>query len=70
MPDDVLSRVQVVLHEPQDPVNIAAAVRAMKNMGVTRLRLGSRITTRWMRLSPTACAWPASRPDIEPPSES
>jgi len=34
-----LSRVTVVLHEPQDPVNIAATVRAMKNMGVEHLRL-------------------------------
>jgi TrmH family RNA methyltransferase len=34
-----LSRVAVVLHEPQDPVNIAATVRAMKNMGVSELRL-------------------------------
>lgn len=28
-----------MLHEPQDPVNIAATVRAMKNMGVSELRL-------------------------------
>jgi TrmH family RNA methyltransferase len=34
-----LSAVVVVLHEPQDPVNIAATVRAMKNMGVADLRL-------------------------------
>lgn len=34
-----LDRVTVVLHEPQDPVNIAATVRAMKNMGVFDLRL-------------------------------
>jgi TrmH family RNA methyltransferase len=34
-----LSQVVVVLHEPQDPVNIAATVRAMKNMGVSALRL-------------------------------
>jgi len=34
-----LSRVAVVLHEPQDPVNIAATVRAMKNMGIGDLRL-------------------------------
>ena len=34
-----LSAVAVVLHEPQDPVNIAATVRAMKNMGVADLRL-------------------------------
>ena len=34
-----LSRVAVVLYEPQDPVNIAATVRAMKNMGVSALRL-------------------------------
>lgn len=34
-----LERVAIVLHEPQDPVNIAATVRAMKNMGVADLRL-------------------------------
>jgi len=34
-----LSQVVVVMHEPQDPVNIAATVRAMKNMGVSALRL-------------------------------
>lgn len=34
-----LSRVRVVLHEPQDPVNIAATIRVMKNMGVDDLRL-------------------------------
>lgn len=28
-----------MLHEPQDPVNIAAVVRAMKNMGLTMLTL-------------------------------
>jgi tRNA/rRNA methyltransferase/tRNA (cytidine32/uridine32-2'-O)-methyltransferase len=39
MSESLLSSVVVVLYEPQDPVNIAATVRAMKNMGVTRLRL-------------------------------
>ena len=34
-----LARVAVVLWEPQDPVNIAATVRAMANMGVSELRL-------------------------------
>jgi TrmH family RNA methyltransferase len=34
-----LSRVCVVLYEPQDHVNIAATVRAMRNMGVECLRL-------------------------------
>jgi TrmH family RNA methyltransferase len=34
-----LDDVCVVLVEPQDPVNIAAVVRAMKNMGVRQLRL-------------------------------
>lgn len=34
-----LDRVIVVLVEPQDPVNIAGTVRAMKNMGLARLRL-------------------------------
>ena len=35
----MLDRVRVVLDEPQDPVNIAATIRAMKNMGVVTLRL-------------------------------
>ena len=34
-----LERLTVVLDEPQDLVNIALVVRAMKNMGVSRLRL-------------------------------
>ena len=34
-----LTHVRVVLHEPQDSVNIAAAIRAMKNMGVADLHL-------------------------------
>jgi TrmH family RNA methyltransferase len=34
-----LASVAVVLHEPQDPVNIAGTVRAMKNMGLDDLRL-------------------------------
>jgi tRNA/rRNA methyltransferase/tRNA (cytidine32/uridine32-2'-O)-methyltransferase len=37
--DSLLENVCVVLDEPQDPVNIAAVVRAMKNMGVHQLRL-------------------------------
>ncbi|MDP1857220.1 MAG: RNA methyltransferase [Gemmatimonadaceae bacterium] len=37
--DSLLHRVRVVLFEPQDPVNIAATVRAMKNMGVRDLYL-------------------------------
>jgi TrmH family RNA methyltransferase len=39
MPDSIISKVRVVLHEPQNPVNIAAVVRAMKNMGASTLRL-------------------------------
>src|ERR1019366_4462153 len=39
MPESRLAAVRVVLYEPQDPVNIAATVRAMKNMGVSQLRL-------------------------------
>ena len=35
----LLDRIRVVLFEPQKPVNIAGTVRAMKNMGVTDLRL-------------------------------
>lgn len=36
---DPLARVRVVLHEPQDPINIGAVVRAMKNMGLSLLTL-------------------------------
>jgi TrmH family RNA methyltransferase len=39
MTDSRLSQISVVLYEPQDPVNIAGTVRAMKNMGVESLRL-------------------------------
>jgi TrmH family RNA methyltransferase len=39
MSNSVLDSIVVVLFEPQDPVNIAATVRAMKNMGAHRLRL-------------------------------
>lgn len=35
----ILDRVSVVLVEPQDYINIAGAVRAMKNMGLSDLRL-------------------------------
>jgi TrmH family RNA methyltransferase len=35
----VLENVVVVLNRPQDPINIGATVRAMKNMGVAHLRL-------------------------------
>jgi TrmH family RNA methyltransferase len=34
-----LDAVRVVLYEPLDPINIAATIRAMKNMGVDKLRL-------------------------------
>jgi tRNA/rRNA methyltransferase/tRNA (cytidine32/uridine32-2'-O)-methyltransferase len=34
-----LDRIAIVLYEPQDPVNIAATIRAMKNMGLSTLRL-------------------------------
>ena len=37
--DSVLSAVRVVLYEPQNPVNIAATIRAMKNMGCSNLYL-------------------------------
>lgn len=39
MPESLLRRVRVVLYEPQNPINIAATVRAMKNFGVQDLRL-------------------------------
>ncbi len=39
MPASLLSKFRVVLYEPQDPVNIAGTIRAMKNMGFARLYL-------------------------------
>jgi TrmH family RNA methyltransferase len=39
MSGSLLTQVSVVLYEPQDQVNIAATVRAMRNMGVAQLRL-------------------------------
>ena len=39
MTETSLDAVRVVLFEPQNPINIAATVRAMKNMGASRLRL-------------------------------
>lgn len=39
MTESVLDSVRIVLYEPQNPINIAATVRAMKNMGASRLRL-------------------------------
>jgi TrmH family RNA methyltransferase len=39
VPETILTRIVVVLFEPQDPVNIGATVRAMKNMGAVELRL-------------------------------
>ncbi|HJQ21319.1 MAG TPA: RNA methyltransferase [Gemmatimonadaceae bacterium] len=44
MTASALDRVAVVLVEPQDPVNIAGTVRAMKNMGVRDLRLVRPVT--------------------------
>jgi tRNA/rRNA methyltransferase/tRNA (cytidine32/uridine32-2'-O)-methyltransferase len=38
-PRAALDRFRVVLQEPQDLVNIALVIRAMKNMGLGRLRL-------------------------------
>lgn len=39
MSEGVLQNVAVVLDEPQDVVNVAGVIRAMKNMGLSRLRL-------------------------------
>ena len=50
MSDSLLDAVKVVLYEPQDPVNIAATIRAMKNMGVGSLRLVRPVETDPYRL--------------------
>ena len=39
MVDEILMNVMIVLDHPRNVVNIAGVVRAMKNMGLTRLRL-------------------------------
>ena len=39
MTETSLDAVRVVMFEPQNPINIAATVRAMKNMGAKKLRL-------------------------------
>lgn len=39
MAETILHQVRVVLYEPQNPINIAATVRAMKNFGVRDLTL-------------------------------
>ena len=54
MTESRLSPVRVVLFEPQDPVNVAATVRAMKNMGVSRLRLVRPVAYDRSRLSGVA----------------
>jgi TrmH family RNA methyltransferase len=41
MSESLLDAVVVILVEPQNQINIAATIRAMKNMGVSRLRLVS-----------------------------
>jgi TrmH family RNA methyltransferase len=50
MAESLLASVVVVLYEPQDPVNIAATVRAMKNMGVGTLRLVRPVAYEVVRL--------------------
>ena len=49
-----LARVQVVLDQPQDPVNIAGAIRAMKNMGLRWLRLVRPVAYDPMRIEGVA----------------
>ena len=39
MSESRLDRIRVVLYETQDLVNVAAVVRAMKNMGLSDLRM-------------------------------
>jgi TrmH family RNA methyltransferase len=50
MAESSLASVVVVLFEPQDPVNIAATIRAMKNMGVATLRLVRPVAYEAVRL--------------------
>ena len=36
---DILDGFRIVLVEPQNPINLGTVIRAMKNMGLRRLRL-------------------------------
>ena len=54
MAESLLAAVVVVLYEPQDPVNIAATIRAMKNMGVARMRLVRPVEYETVRLEGVA----------------
>jgi len=54
MAESLLASVVVVLYEPQDPVNIAATIRAMKNMGVSRMRLVRPVEYETVRLEGVA----------------
>ena len=51
-------KVVIVLVEPQDPINVGNTVRAMKNMGLSRLRL-----VRPANANPSAVAISAPRAD-------
>jgi tRNA/rRNA methyltransferase len=49
---EALSRVRVVLVEPQEPMNVGAVARAMRNFGLTRLYLvnpAPRVGPPWAR---------------------
>ncbi len=50
MTDSILRSIVLVLYEPQDPVNIAATIRAMKNMGLSRIRLVRPVAYEAIRL--------------------
>ena len=50
MADSILRSIVLVLYEPQDPVNIAATIRAMKNMGLARLRVVRPVAYEAIRL--------------------
>ena len=50
MTESILAAVVVVLYEPLNPVNIAGTIRAMKNMGVSRLRLVRPVAYEAVRL--------------------
>lgn len=38
-PEERLAQITVILHRPQDAANVGAILRAMKNMGISHLRL-------------------------------
>ncbi|GAK58593.1 RNA methyltransferase, TrmH family, group 1 [Candidatus Vecturithrix granuli] len=58
----IFSNIIIVLYEPKDPINIGATLRAMKNMGLVRLRVVEPAADDLWRISVAA---PRSKQEIQ-----